>query len=188
MSIARRKQQARERAKVTRAGLTANSNGFVRHWPGMEASAVIAGYWPIKDEVDVRPLLDHLSKTHTILLPVTPRDRLKLSFRRWTPGCAMEAGPFGTEHPVGQPGDGRGAIVPDVVMVPLLAFTKQGDRLGYGGGYYDATLAALLSENPALRTVGVAYAGQGVKLLPVEPSDVPLDHILTENGLITTHV
>lgn len=188
MSIATRKQQARDRARSIRATLSANPNDFVRHWPGMESSAVIAGYWPIKDEVDVRPLLAALSHTHTIVLPVTPRDRLKLSFRRWTPGCAMEAGPFGTSHPVGELGDGRGPAVPDVVLVPLLAFTKQGDRLGYGGGYYDATLAALSAERPSLRTVGVAYAGQGVKLLPTEPTDVPLDHILTENGLITTHV
>jgi 5-formyltetrahydrofolate cyclo-ligase len=78
--------------------------------------------------------------------------------------------------------------VPDVVLVPLLAFTKQGDRLGYGGGFYDATLAALKADKPSLRTVGVAYAGQGVKILPTEPTDVPLDHILTENGLITTHL
>jgi 5-formyltetrahydrofolate cyclo-ligase len=188
MSIATRKQQARDRAREMRASLSANPNDFVRHWPGMEPSAVIAGYWPIKDEADVRPLLEKLSQTHTIVLPVTPRDRLKLSFRRWTPGCAMETGPFGTSHPVGELGDGRGPAVPDVVMVPMLAFTKQGDRLGYGGGYYDATLATLLSENPALRTVGVAYAGQGVKLLPTEATDVPLDHILTEKGLITTHV
>lgn len=188
MSIATRKQQARERAKVMRAGLSANLNDFVRHWPGMEPSAVIAGYWPIKDEVDVRPLLEQLSKTHTIVLPVTPRDRLKLSFRQWTPGCAMEAGPFGTCHPVGELGDGSGPRVPDVVIVPLLAFTKLGDRLGYGGGYYDATLAALKADKPSLRTVGVAYAGQGVKVLPTELTDVPLDHILTENGLITTHV
>jgi 5-formyltetrahydrofolate cyclo-ligase len=188
MSIATRKQQARDRAKVTRAGLSANPNDFVRHWPGMEPSAVIAGYWPIKDEVDVRPLLEKLSLTHTIVLPVTPRDRLKLSFRRWTPGCAMEEGPFGTSHPVGELGDGRGPAVPDVVLVPLLAFTKQGDRLGYGGGFYDATLAALKADKPSLRTVGVAYAGQGVKILPTEPTDVPLDHILTENGLITTHL
>ncbi|MGJ8560241.1 MAG: 5-formyltetrahydrofolate cyclo-ligase [Litorimonas sp.] len=188
MSIATRKQQARDRARIKRATLTANPNDFVRHWPGMEASAVIAGYWPINDEADVRPLLEKLSKTHKIMLPVTPRDRLKLSFRQWTPGCAMEAGPFGTFHPVGELGDGRGPSVPDVVMVPLLAFTKQGDRLGYGGGYYDATLAALMSDNPSLRTVGVAYAGQSVVVLPTEPTDVPLDHILTEKGLITTHV
>lgn len=186
MSIATRKQQARTRAKTLRASLSASPTDFVRHWPGMEPSAIIAGYWPIKDEVDVRPLLSHLAQTHTIVLPVTPRDRLRLSFRQWTPDCAMEAGPFGTSHPVGELGDGSGPLVPDVVMVPMLAFTRSGDRLGYGGGFYDATLAALKADNPALRSVGVAYAGQMAKLLPTEPTDVALDHILTENGLITT--
>ncbi|MEL6687770.1 MAG: 5-formyltetrahydrofolate cyclo-ligase, partial [Pseudomonadota bacterium] len=132
MSVATRKQQARDRAKALRANLSANPRDFVRNWPGMEPSAVIAGYWPIKDEVDVRPLLERLATTHRIVLPVTPRDRLRLSFRQWTPGCAMETGPFGTQHPVGELGDGADPLTPDVVMVPLLAFTKLGDRLGYG--------------------------------------------------------
>ncbi len=100
----------------------------------------------------------------------------------------MEAGPFGTLHPVGELGGGADPLVPDVVLVPLLAFTKAGDRLGYGGGYYDATLAALKAENPALRSVGVAYAGQAVKALPLEETDMRLDHILTEDGLITTRL
>lgn len=188
MSIATRKDQARDRARALRAGLSANANDFVRYWPGMEPSAIIAGYWPINSEVDIRPLLQRLSESHTIVLPVTPRDRLRLSFRRWTPDAAMEAGPFGTQHPVGELSDGADPLVPDVVLVPLLAFTRQGDRLGYGGGYYDATLAGLKTEKPSLRSVGVAYAGQMVKVLPTEKTDMQLDHILTENGLITTHV
>jgi len=188
MSIATRKAQARERAKAVRSKLSANPNDFIRNWPGMEPSAVIAGYWPIQNEVDVRPLLKRLSHTHPIVLPVTPRDRLRLSFRRWTPECEMESGPFGTRHPVGAPSEGTDALIPDVVLVPLLAFTREGDRLGYGGGYYDATLAALKAERPSLRSVGIAYAGQMVKLLPKEETDIPLDYILTENGLITTHL
>lgn len=188
MSLTKRKQQARDRAKAVRKNLSANPRDFVRHWPGMEPSVVIAGYWPIRDEVDVRPLLEKLSKTHRIILPVTPKDRLRLSFREWTPGCEMEEGAFGTLHPVGQLGDGRDPLTPDVVMVPLLAFTRRGDRLGYGGGYYDATLAALKAENPALRSVGVAYAGQVVTSLPLEDTDISLDHILTEKGLITTRL
>ncbi|MGB3456688.1 MAG: 5-formyltetrahydrofolate cyclo-ligase [Litorimonas sp.] len=188
MSVATRKAQARERAKAVRAGLSANPRDFVRHWPGMEPSAVIAGYWPIRDEVDVRPLMQALAATHRIVLPVTPRDRLKLSFRRWTPEAEMEAGPFGTRHPVGEIGDGAAPLAPDVMLVPLLAFTRTGDRLGYGGGYYDATLAALKADNPGLRSVGVAYAGQAVRSLPLEKTDIPLDHVLTENGLITTRV
>lgn len=188
MSIATRKDQARARAKLVRAGLSANPNAFVRHWPGMEPSSIIAGYWPIHSEVDVRPLLEKLSETHPIVLPVTPRDRLRLSFRRWTPGAAMEQGPFGTQHPVGEASDGSGPLVPDVVLVPMLAFTRSGDRLGYGGGYYDATLAALKADKPSLRTVGIAYAGQMVKLLPTEKTDMRLDYVLTQNGLIAAHV
>lgn len=188
MSIATRKQQARERAKSLRATLSADPRGFVRNWPGVEPSAVIAGYWPIGTEVDVKPLLLKLSNNHQIVLPVTPRDRLRLSFRRWTPDCAMEKGPFGTQHPVGQSGDGTDALVPDIVLVPLLAFTRSGDRLGYGGGYYDTTLAALRAEKPSLRTVGIAYSGQLMSTIPTEQTDIPLDHILTEKTLITTRL
>ncbi|WP_298915808.1 5-formyltetrahydrofolate cyclo-ligase [uncultured Algimonas sp.] len=188
MSLATRKAQARERARAVRATLSADPKDFVRHWPGLEPSAVIAGYWPINSEVDVRPLLEKLAATHRIVLPVTPRDRLHLSFRRWTPGAAMEAGPFGTQHPVGALGDGADPLVPDVVMVPLLAFTRRGDRLGYGGGYYDATLAELKAGNPGLRSVGVAFSGQMVNALPLEETDMALDHVLTENGLLTTRL
>lgn len=188
MSLATRKQQARDRAKAVRASLSANPRDFVRNWPGIEASSVIAGYWPIQNEADVRPLMEKLANAHRIVLPVTSRDRLRLSFRQWTPGCDMERGPFGTQHPVGTLSDGVDALSPDVVMVPLLAFTRRGDRLGYGGGYYDATLAALKSENPTIRTVGVAYAGQLVTTLPLEETDVPMDHILTEKGFMTTRL
>jgi 5-formyltetrahydrofolate cyclo-ligase len=192
MSVAKRKAQARDRARAVRAKLAAKPPGqardYIRYWPGMEASLIIAGYWPIRDEVDVRPLLERLSETHRIILPVTSKDRLRLSFRRWTPGAAMEEGPFGTQHPVGELGMGQDPLTPDVMMVPLLAYTRTGDRLGYGGGYYDATIAALKAENPGLRTVGIAYAGQGVTRLPLEETDMPLDFVLTEKGLITTHL
>ena len=96
MSLATRKQQARDRAKAVRASLSANPRDFVRNWPGIEASSVIAGYWPIQNEADVRPLMEKLANAHRIVLPVTSRDRLRLSFRQWTPGCDMERGPFGT--------------------------------------------------------------------------------------------
>ena len=185
MSLPERKRRAREAAKARRAGLTGDGRDLVRRWPGMEASLVIAGYWPIGTEADTRPLLEHLAKTHRVLLPVTPRDRLRLDFRRWTPGAAMEAGPFGTQHPVGTVGDAP--LVPDVVLVPLLAWTRAGDRLGYGGGYYDATLGALRADNPALRAVGVAWDAQRVAVLPTEAHDARLDYVLSERGLTATH-
>lgn len=188
MSLATRKDQARERAKALRAELRANPRDFVRSWPALEPSAIVAGYWPIGTEADVRPLLHKLAASHTVVLPVTSRDRRRLSFRRWTPDGEMETGPFGTRHPVGEMGHGEDPLTPTVVMVPLLAFTKDGDRLGYGGGYYDATLTALKVDNPALRAVGIAFSGQKVPTLPVEETDVRLDHILTEKTFMTTRL
>lgn len=184
--IARRKVRARALAKARRAELTIDRTRaaaqLIRGFPAMEGSAVIAGFWPLGTEIDTRPLLERLAPAHRIVLPVTPRDRRQLSFREWTPGCDMEDGPFGTSHPVGQLASGADPLVPTLVMVPLLAFTSDGDRLGYGGGYYDVTLSALKAENPALRAVGVAFADQQVKHVPVEDTDVPLDAILTEEG------
>ena len=188
MSLATRKQDARARAKAVRAQLSADPRDLVRRWPGMEPSAVIAGYWPMGDEMNVRPLLERLARQHTVVLPVTPRDRLQLSFRRWAPGAAMEAGPFGTQHPVGEVGGDLAPAVPDVVLVPLLAWTRGGDRLGYGGGFYDVTLETLRADNPGLRAVGVGYAGQRVDVLPVEDHDQRLDFILTERGLAATRL
>ncbi|MEL6688631.1 MAG: 5-formyltetrahydrofolate cyclo-ligase, partial [Pseudomonadota bacterium] len=69
-----------------------------------------------------------------------------------------------------------------------VSIAQPGDRLGYGGGYYDATLAALKADNPAIRAVGVAYAGQLVTSLPTEDTDMPLDHILTEKSFMTTRL
>lgn len=183
MSLSDRKAEARIRAREKRETLSVDPRDIIRRWPGMEPSAVIAGYWPIGTEFDVRPLLTHLAKAHTIVLPVTPQDRLQLSFRRWTPDAPMEKGPFGTRHPVGEAGGEIEPAVPTVVLVPLLAWTHGGHRLGYGGGYYDATLTALRADNPALRAVGVGYEGQRVDTLPIEEHDEPLDFILTERGL-----
>lgn len=185
MSLVERKQQAREAAKARRGAIAGDPRDLVRRWPGMEPSLVIAGYWPLGTEADVRPLLEHLSRTHRVVLPVTPRDRLRLDFRAWSPGAAMEDGPFGTQHPVGTVGDAP--LVPDVVLLPLLAWTRSGDRLGYGGGYYDATLTELRADNPALRAVGVAWDAQRVAVLPTEPHDERLDYVLSERGLTATH-
>lgn len=180
--IAKRKARARTLARARRAELSANPNHLIRGWPAMAPSDIIAGYWPLGTEIDTRPLITRLAQSHRIVLPVTPRDRRRLSFREWTSGCEMEIGSFGTHHPIGTSAFGADPLVPTIVMVPLLAFTPKGDRLGYGGGYYDVTLADLKADNPAVRAIGVAYAGQQVATLPVEDTDVPLDGVLTEEG------
>ena len=139
------------------------------------AGAVVAGFWPIGEEIDIRPLLHVLhGRGHTIVLPVTPRRGNPLRFRTWQPGDVLEPERFGTFRPVGQ------AAVPDFLLVPLLAFDRRGYRLGYGAGFYDRTLAGL----PRRFALGVAYAVQEVETVPTGPHDVRLDAVATEHGVI----
>jgi 5-formyltetrahydrofolate cyclo-ligase len=138
--------------------------------------AVVAGFWPLAGEIDIRPLLLALAgRGHPVLLPFTPKRGLPLTFRRWWPGDAMPAGRFGTPVPLGE------AMTPTMILVPLLAFDRHGHRLGYGAGYYDRTLAAL----PGARTLGCGFAAQELDSVPVGPQDVRLAAIATERGIIT---
>ncbi|MEO5375754.1 MAG: 5-formyltetrahydrofolate cyclo-ligase [Alphaproteobacteria bacterium] len=143
---------------------------------------VVAGYWPMGDEVDVRPLLLRLhGRGCVVALPVVTGAGRPLVFRVWRPGMRLEAGSHGTRHP----GPRAARVVPDVVLVPLLAFDRMGGRLGYGAGYYDRTLARLRTlRREAVSAVGVAYAGQRVTRVPMGRFDQPLDRIVTERGLI----
>ncbi len=138
--------------------------------------AIIGGFWPMGSEIDTRPLLDALhARGHTIALPVTPPRGQPLFFRPWSPGTPMARGPMGTQHPA----EG-GPVTPAWLIIPLLAFDRTGARLGYGGGYYDRTLA-LLGDATA---IGVAYAAQEIPRVPTGPHDIRLPIIATEQGLI----
>jgi 5-formyltetrahydrofolate cyclo-ligase len=110
-----------------------------------------------------------------IVLPETPPRGAPLAFRLWHPGCPMLPGRFGTVHP-----DGPEAV-PDVIFVPLLAFDRNGNRLGYGGGYYDRTLAAL----PCSQAIGFGFAAQEVARVPVDRHDRRLDRVVTEREVLT---
>jgi 5-formyltetrahydrofolate cyclo-ligase len=147
---------------------------LARHAP--PEGAIIAGYWPMGDEMDPRPsMLALASRGHAMALPVTPPRGQPLAFRAWAPGEALRPGPMGTSEPA------EGALVnPDWVLVPLLAFDRAGRRLGYGGGYYDRTLAAL----PGAKAIGIAYAGQEMPEVPAGPQDFRLPLIATESGVI----
>lgn len=140
------------------------------------AGAIVAGFFPMGDEIDVRPLLATLHRMgHSLALPVTTPRGEALRFRAWMPGAALMPGRFGTSHPAA--GE---ELIPDYLLVPLLAFDARGHRLGYGGGYYDRTLAAL----PNAFRLGVAYAGQQVPVVPACMTDVALHAIATEAGLV----
>lgn len=134
----------------------------------------LAGYLPMRSEIDPLPAM--AAHPGPVGVPVTPRRGLPLSFREWSPGCAMVDGGFGTRIP----SEGNW-IVPEVLIVPLVAFDRQGGRLGYGGGFYDRTLSASRAARPVI-AVGVAFAGQEMADVPREAHDEPLDWILTEHG------
>ena len=173
---------AREEAQARRASALAEGTG-----PALAAhvlrealppgGAVVAGFWPMGHEIDVRPLLRALAgRGHPLCLPRTPKRGLPLDFRAFAFGEAMDKGPFGTLQPPAE----APALRPGFVIVPLLAFDRAGRRLGYGGGYYDRTLAGL----PGVATLGVAFACQEMQEVPAGPFDAPLDAVATESGVM----
>jgi len=129
----------------------------------------------------VLPVLSVLAERGQVTaLPVVVNRKAPLVFRRWAPGDVLEDGLYGTRHPPASADEVR----PVCLLVPLLAFDRQGARLGYGGGFYDRTLAALRAAGPVV-AVGVAYAGQEVDALPAEPHDERLDWVITEKEVIS---
>jgi 5-formyltetrahydrofolate cyclo-ligase len=147
---------------------------------GMSPGVVVAGYWPIATEIDVRPLMARLiARGIAGALPVLVAEDAALAFRAWQPADDLDDGPRGTRQPpVTAP-----LVRPGVVLVPTLAFDPAGHRLGQGGGYYDRTLAALRRDGP-VTAIGVAYALQRRESLPHDERDQPLDWILTEEALV----
>ncbi len=137
---------------------------------------VVSGIWPRPGEIDVMVLLAYLDGQGAVCaLPVVVAPEAPLIFRRWSPGMALEAGPFHTRHPGAEAPEVR----PDVLLVPLLAFDADGYRLGYGGGYYDRTIGGLRQTSSPV-AVGAAFAGQQVDRVPRDCYDQPLDWIVTE--------
>jgi len=137
--------------------------------------APLSGYLPIRTEIDPVPVM--AAHRGPVGVPVIPGPAQALVFHRWSPGCALIDGPFGARVPA----EGV-AVVPRVVIVPLLAFDARGFRLGYGGGFYDRTLAALRAAGPVL-ALGFAYAAQEVPEVPIDAYDQRLDGVVTDEGL-----
>jgi 5-formyltetrahydrofolate cyclo-ligase len=145
----------------------------------LRAVRTVAGYLPIRSEIDPLPAMRALiGLGFTVAVPEVVAPGTPLAFRAWTPGVATAAGSFGVAVPVG-----TDRVVPDLLLVPLLAFDRRGHRLGYGGGFYDRTIAALRAGQP-LTAIGLAYAAQEVPRVPDGETDSLLDAIVTENGVI----
>lgn len=145
---------------------------------GVKSGVAVSGFWPMGEEIDIRPLMIELHDGGALCcLPATGPRGLPLTFRRWRPGDALVSGTFGTREPAQE----AETLKPEILIVPLLAFDRDGWRLGYGGGYYDRTLAALRASGRTT-AVGVAFAAQEIASVPHGPRDEPLDWIVTEAG------
>jgi 5-formyltetrahydrofolate cyclo-ligase len=150
--------------------------------PELRDRQIVGAYWPIRSEVDPRPLMRALIRRRQdvalsqILHP-------HLSWRLWRPGDVLIKGGFG----VREPGPDAPECFPVALLVPLAAFDRQGHRLGYGKGHFDRAIAALSQKHPVL-TVGLAYAAQEVDDVPAEPHDRGLDFVVTERETIQPNV
>jgi 5-formyltetrahydrofolate cyclo-ligase len=148
---------------------------FLRHIR-LEKSAIVASYCAVRDEMDPAALNEALrAMGHKIALPVITGKRKPLIFRRYELGDRLLANPLSIFEPVSS----AQAVTPDVLLIPLLAFDRKRNRLGYGGGYYDRTIKELRVHKPVL-AFGLAYACQEAAEIPTGPNDIPLDRIVTE--------
>jgi len=144
------------------------------------AGAVVSGFAPMAGEFRVWALLRRLQRDgFALALPVMQGKGEPLLFRAWAPGDAMDSGVWG----IAEPKADKAALEPDILIVPLLAFDRRGRRLGYGGGYYDRTLAGLRARK-AVVAVGLGYDEQEVDAVPHLDYDQRLDWVLTPSGPI----
>lgn len=176
------KHQLRSSMRALRKRLTDDdpmaASRVADHVADLPQGATVALYRAIGSELDTSPLAGALiALGRALCLPVVLDTDAPMIFRRWVPGEPLEMDMAGCPAPLPL----AEVVTPDLVILPLLAFDAAGVRLGQGGGYYDRTLAALRRSAP-VGAVGLAYAGQQVGHLPVEPHDQPLDGVLTEKG------
>ena len=138
--------------------------------------AVVAGYSPIRSEIDPVPLMRALAgKGARLALPAVMARGKSLAFRAWAAGDRLMLGPLG----ILEPSPAAAEVIPDIMLVPLAAFDRAGHRIGYGAGHYDFTLAHLRKMKP-IAAIGVAFAVQEIETVPALPHDVALDYVLTE--------
>lgn len=172
---ARRTLSSPKRKATDEALMTGLERLFAAHFAGT-GDGVVAFYWPIKDEPDLRSLMAEMQASgRRVALPLVETRAAPLVFRLWTPETRMERGYWNIPVP---PRDAP-QVMPDVVLAPLMGWDSEGYRLGYGGGYFDRTLAAL---TPRPFSIGVGLAAAQLPTIYPQPHDIPMDVILTERG------
>ena len=186
LTPAERKQRLRVEAFAKREALDRNgrqeaAQAIAAHAlaaPELHDVRPVGGYWPIRSEVDPRPLMEALlARDQSVALSQILHPHL--SWREWHPGDMLVHGGFG----VSEPGPDAPEVFPRALLVPLAAFDRRGGRLGYGKGHFDRTIAALSDMHPVL-AIGLAYAMQEVESVPAESHDRRLDVIITEADVI----
>jgi 5-formyltetrahydrofolate cyclo-ligase len=146
---------------------------------GAAAGSIVSGFWPIRTEVDVRPLMFALRERGVRLALPAILDRETIVFRELVRGAPLVQMGFGTAGP----GEDAEILDPALMLVPLADFDARGHRIGYGAGHYDRAISRLHAKGMRPRLIGIAFGCQEVPAVPDEPHDVRLDAVLTESGL-----
>ncbi|CAH0341710.1 5-formyltetrahydrofolate cyclo-ligase [Rhizobium sp. CECT 9324] len=146
-----------------------------------EPGTIVSGFFPIRSEVDIRPLMARLKERGARLCVPVVLDRQTIAFRELIAGAELVDTGFGTRGP----GPDATVLDPEILLVPLSAFDRQGHRIGYGAGHYDRAIARLHQKGLDPRLIGIAFDCQEVAEVPAEAHDVRLEAILTESGLRT---
>jgi 5-formyltetrahydrofolate cyclo-ligase len=145
----------------------------------LDPGTIVSGFWPMRSEVDVRPLMFALREKGARLCLPAILDKETIVFRELVRGAPMVAMGFGT---VG-PGEDAAVLDPAIMLIPLAAFDSRGHRIGYGAGYYDRAIAKLQAKDIEPRLIGIAFDCQEVPLVPNEWHDVIIPELLTESGM-----
>ncbi len=144
------------------------------------AGRILSAYWPLKGEPDLRPWLVKLNAEGVItVMPVVVEKSAPLRFRKWTPGCEMEKGFWNIPVPAAPE-----EFIPDVLLGPVVGFDARGYRLGYGGGYFDRTLALLQQQERAFHVIGIALDEARLPAFDALPHDIPFNAMITPTTLI----
>lgn len=141
--------------------------------------AIVSGFWPIRSEVDIRPLMFALREKGARLCLPAILDKTTIVFRELVRGAALVDTGFGTAGP----GEEAAVLDPAIMLVPLAAFDGRGHRIGYGAGHYDRAIARLKEKGHTPRLIGIAFNCQEVPEIPDEWHDIVIPEILTESGL-----